>query len=333
MPGLSERKHILNAIGGLPPPEVVNNEWLYILKEETRNSILIEGVFVSENELEEVLARGKPMKKSQTEAFNYYRTAKYFYELAFQGLQTGEFMLNLAIVRQINKMLLEGIDGNGGTFRKGDIKIAGAKISPPPGIDINEWMKVHKQYILDHRETPGDTATMREIAVQHILFEAIHPFSDGNGRTGRIVTNYLLVSRGFPPIILKGDDASKDRYYRALEAGDQALRKTTKDFPGPEKASAILPTINSTPMEDMILEASRTTLDRMIISILETRGDIALKPAKDVAYALGFASDSMRTLINRGKFVAVKRGKDWFTHEKLEVETLAKTFIAVPQGH
>ncbi len=101
MPGLSERKRILNAIGGLPPPEVVNKEWLYILKEETRNSVLIEGVFVSEDEFEEVLARGKPMKKSQAEAFNYYRAAKYFYELAFQGLQTGEFMLNLAIVRQI----------------------------------------------------------------------------------------------------------------------------------------------------------------------------------------------------------------------------------------
>lgn len=333
MPGLSERKRILNAIGGLPPPEVVNKEWLYILKEETRNSVLIEGVFVSEDELEEVLARGKPMKKSQAEAFNYYRAAKYFYELAFQGLQTGEFMLNLAIVRQINKMLLEGIDGNGGAFRKGDIKIAGAKISPPPWVDIDEWMKVHKQYILDHRGDAGDTAAMREIAVQHILFESIHPFSDGNGRTGRIVTNYLLVSRGFPPIILKGDDLSKDRYYRALEAGDQALRKVTQDFPGPEKASAILPTINSAPMESMILEASRTTLDRMIVNILDTRGEIALKPAKDVAKALGFAADSMRTLINRGKFVAVKRGKDWFTHEKLEVERLAKTFITVPQGH
>jgi len=42
---------------------------------------LIEGVFVSEDELEEVLARGKPMKKSQAEAFSYYRTAKCFYKL------------------------------------------------------------------------------------------------------------------------------------------------------------------------------------------------------------------------------------------------------------
>ena len=136
MPGLSERKHILNAIGGLPPPEVVNKEWLYILKEETRNSVLIEGVFVSEDEFEEVLARGKPMKKSQAEAFNYYRAAKYFYELAFQGLQTGEFMLNLAIVRQINKMLLEASTGMVGHSEKG-YQDRGAKYRRPGLISTN----------------------------------------------------------------------------------------------------------------------------------------------------------------------------------------------------
>ena len=54
---ISERFDILKQFGGLPEPEVINEEWLYILKEETRNSILIEGFFVSDKELEEVLAR------------------------------------------------------------------------------------------------------------------------------------------------------------------------------------------------------------------------------------------------------------------------------------
>src|SRR4030042_623443 len=54
---ISERFDIFKQFGGLPEPEVINEEWLYILKEETRNSILIEGFFVSDKELEEVLAR------------------------------------------------------------------------------------------------------------------------------------------------------------------------------------------------------------------------------------------------------------------------------------
>lgn len=37
----------------------------------------------------------------------------------------------------------------------------------------------------------------------------------------------------------------------------------------------------------------------------------------EVAEVLSYSPDSMRTLINRGKFIAVKKGKDWFTHESL----------------
>ncbi len=74
---IAERFELLQRLGGLPEPEVINEEWFYILKEETRNSILIEGFFVSENELEEVLASGNPLKRNQEEALNYYRAAKF----------------------------------------------------------------------------------------------------------------------------------------------------------------------------------------------------------------------------------------------------------------
>lgn len=50
---------------------------------------------------------------------------------------------------------------------------------------------------------------------------------------------------------------------------------------------------------------------------METKNGIQLKPAREVAEVLNYSPDSMRTLINRGKFIAVKRGKEWFTHESL----------------
>ena len=57
------------------------------------------------------------------------------------------------------------------------------------------------------------------LARVHARFEQIHPFLDGNGRTGRLVLNLLLIRLGYPPaIIFKGD---RRRYLTALQSADQ----------------------------------------------------------------------------------------------------------------
>ncbi len=53
----------------------------------------------------------------------------------------------------------------------------------------------------------------------HVKFENIHPFADGNGRTGRLVMNYLLLLNGHPPVIIHEEDRAG--YYAALEAWDE----------------------------------------------------------------------------------------------------------------
>lgn len=53
---------------------------------------------------------------------------------------------------------------------------------------------------------------------------------------------------------------------------------------------------------------------------MEEKKGLKLKPAREVASVLGYSPDSMRTLISRRKFIAVKRGKEWMTHEELGVE-------------
>src|SRR3990172_5776162 len=132
---LRKRLEFLRNLGGLPDPEVINEEWLYILKEETRNSILIEGFFVSEEELEEVLASGKPLKRSQEEALNYYRAARFLYGLAYENYRSRKFFFGIPLIRQASKAI-----GARGEYRKGDSRITGAKIVPPPEHYVNDWM-------------------------------------------------------------------------------------------------------------------------------------------------------------------------------------------------
>lgn len=68
-------------------------------------------------------------------------------------------------------------------------------------------------------EEKKDSDTLKLAAVFHCLFESIYPFADGNGRVGRWLLNYLLVSRNHPPVIIMNDN--KEDYYLALEEFDR----------------------------------------------------------------------------------------------------------------
>jgi hypothetical protein len=68
-------------------------------------------------------------------------------------------------------------------------------------------------YIQWVKESIDHLPLLRFISLQHSLFEAIHSFEDGNGRTGRILSNYLLISRGFPIVTIKGDGPSREVYF------------------------------------------------------------------------------------------------------------------------
>ena len=69
------------------------------------------------------------------------------------------------------------------------------------------------------RDIPEDKL-LTAAAYFHAKFEIIHPFADGNGRVGRLLTDYLLVLNGHPPIVIFEED--RRGYYDALEAWDSA---------------------------------------------------------------------------------------------------------------
>ncbi|WP_457644718.1 Fic family protein [Persephonella sp.] len=304
-----ERKKLLDKLGGIPEPVIENKEWLYLLEEETRNSILIEGYFVDEEELEQALAGNKPISKSQEEAVKYFKTAKFIYGLAYENYKSNEFLFGIPLIRQINKEL--GFDGE---FRKGKIKIAGAKFEPPESY-IEEWVRIYIDYVYNVSED-----FFNKICVSHAFFEEIHPFIDGNGRTGRILLNYILISNGYPLVIIKGTDKNKQFYYKGLEEIDNQLSdlftKYKNVLPDKQEVLQKLKEAKSNILKELILEALRESLDRLIIAKYEEKGT-KLEPVSKLLKDLGYSPESTRQLIKRGKIIAVKIKKTWYSTKDL----------------
>ncbi len=311
------RKELLEEVGGLPEPQVINKEWLYLLKEETRNSIMIEGFFVSEEELEKVLTKNESLTRNEREALNYFRTAKFIYELAYENYKQKDFLFGIPLIRQINKSL-----GYKGELRKGKVRIAGA-IFTPPTYYLEDWLKIFSKEVLALNLNQLD---FNHLAVLHAFFEEIHPFEDGNGRTGRILLNYILISAGYPLVILKGDKKFREKYYEGLEEVDKQLLKVFKKFeytpPIYEEVNELLKLTKSTKLRKLILLSLKENMDRLIIAHYEKKEK--LQPVGFLLAKMGYSPLSARKLIERGKIVAVKKGNRWYSTESLISRTLRK---------
>ena len=309
---IKKRKKILEELGGLPQPKVQNREWLYLLEEETRNSIFIEGYFISEKDLKKALSGNMSLTRTEEEALNYFRTANFIYELAYENYKQKDFLFGIPLIRQINKSL-----GYSGDFRKKDVKIAGAKFIPPKHY-LEEWTNIFVDFKADI--VSEEELDFNLLSVSHSFFEEIHPFNDGNGRTGRILLNYALVSKGYPIVIIKGSEKEKSRYYKGLEEIDSQNKAIFEKYklepPKVEELLQHLKSVNSIILKEIILDNLRESLDTIIIGIYEKIG-AQLKPVSDLLNEMGYSPSSSRQLIKRGKIIAVKRKNKWLSTEKL----------------
>lgn len=109
-----------------------------------------------------------------------------------------------------------------GEYKKHDYVTGREEIGAAPE-DVQEEMAELMDELQDLKQENALTAA----AYFHVKFENIHPFADGNGRTGRLAMNYLLVMLGHPPIVVHEED--RKEYYAALEAWDtkQDLKEMT----------------------------------------------------------------------------------------------------------
>ncbi len=177
----------------------------------TYNSNAIEGNTLTLKEtamvLEGMTIDQKPLK-DHLEAVGHRDAFLYVQDIA-----TKDIPLDESVIKNIHALVLMDRPEDKGIYRRIPVRIMGAYTEPvqPYLIEpkIRELLAENKL----RRETMNP---IERIARFHLEFEGIHPFIDGNGRTGRLLLNLDLICNGYPPINVKFID--RKRYYDAFDA-------------------------------------------------------------------------------------------------------------------
>lgn len=123
-----------------------------------------------------------------------------------------EITLNTII--DIHARLLKNIDKRVGNFRKHNVRVFGADFQTTDAKYVHTDMKILMQW---YRKQKRKLHPFVLAVLFHEKFEKIHPFYDGNGRTGRMIMNLMLLRVGLPPLIIK--NKGRQDYYRVLSLG------------------------------------------------------------------------------------------------------------------
>lgn len=220
-------------MGGLPRPEEAEGIWKEIWHEEAHHSTAIEGNTLVLREVQRLLDEGRAVGNKQLSEYlevkGYGAAAEWVYRQALhpEGLSAHGGVLTLAEVREIHHAAMAPVwevaphpqatdRESPGSYREHEIHPFQGGMEPVswPLVpsELTEWAALVNS--LDRTSVQFPEA----LAEAHCRFEQIHPFIDGNGRTGRLVLNLILVRLGYPPAVIYKRDRSK--YLRALRRAD-----------------------------------------------------------------------------------------------------------------
>ena len=207
LPIIEEKMEILKNRRPLTEGELerLNEEFL---TEFTYNSNAIEGNTLTLRETDLVL-RGLTIDqkslKEHLEVIGHKEAFEYVKELVRENIEISE-----KVIKDIHYLVLADKREDRGKYRQIPVRILGTAHEPVQPYLIAPRMEALLEQYKDSKE---DFVT--KLARFHIEFEGIHPFIDGNGRTGRLLVNLELMKMGYPPIDIKFTDRLK--YYKAFD--------------------------------------------------------------------------------------------------------------------
>ncbi len=212
---IDDKKAALDACRPLTEGEAERLAREFIV-EYTYNSNAIEGNTLTLRETDLVLRGltiGEKSLKDHLEVVGHKEAFDFVRELVREKRSLTE-----TAVKQIHALVLADKKDDRGAYRRIPVYIAGAKTTPVQPYLIAPKME---RLIADYQN--GEGHIVSRLARLHLEFESIHPFIDGNGRTGRLIVNLELMKAGFPPIDIKFTD--RKAYYNAFDtyAGKQSV--------------------------------------------------------------------------------------------------------------
>lgn len=179
------------------------------LVEFTYNSNAIEGNTLTLQEtalaLEGVTIDQKPLK-DHFEAIGHRDAFLYVCSLVSEKVAISEW-----IIKDVHSLVLMDRPDDKGVYRRMPVKIMGAVHEPPQPYLVPVQMER-----LIERFSEGRRHILEACALFHLDFEGIHPFIDGNGRTGRLILNLMLMQAGYPPVDVKFTD--RKNYYACFDS-------------------------------------------------------------------------------------------------------------------
>ena len=199
-------------------------------EEFSYNSNAIEGNRVTLPETYEILRKnvtvsGKPLK-DQMEIVGHAKAFDYLVELATNE----KIPLSKELMLSVHKMILEDGDPIAGRFRGfgEDVGVRDSLTGQVHHRGINP-LALHDNLdgLIEMYNDLSEDKGINKIALLagfHLCYEMIHPFLDGNGRTGRLLVNFELIKHGYLPIDVKF--AERPLYYSAFENPDNYERMT-----------------------------------------------------------------------------------------------------------
>ncbi len=181
--------------------------------ENTYNSNAIEGSSLTLGETALIIQQGitiaeRPLRE-HLEAVNHKEAFDFVVEIAQQHSE-----LSLYNIKQIHSLVLMHDRRNAGIFRDVPVVILGASYKPPQPYLIEPQMND-----LVDKYNKSKEELFERLARFHLDFERIHPFVDGNGRTGRLLINLELIKAGYLPIDIKY--ANRRQYYNSFNEYDK----------------------------------------------------------------------------------------------------------------
>lgn len=289
----AEADLLRDRFGGLPHrlelDHVLREIWLL----ETHHSTAIEGSSLSPQDVVAVVERNEA-RGSLTEALEvkaYADAAGWVYETAAETPPG----ITLATVREVHRRVVGPVwaafppttRDTPGDFRTTGVTVGGGRrvqLSAAPAVhaDMTDWVAAGAE--------SSNTHPIHRIAEQHAWFERIHPFTDGNGRVGRLLANWGLVQADYPPMIIRFQQ--RERYLRSLERADQG---------------------NPRGLVELFARAISESINRFILPRLA--GDARLIPLRALAVGSPYSSDYLRQLALSGRLRAVRHGSLWLSSQ------------------